>query len=48
MARGAQAGGKAPDFTFPSQSGERVRLQDRLGERVVVLYSIPGVHPAAR
>ena len=41
MARGVQAGGKAPDFTLPSQSGEPVRLQDRLGERVVVLYFYP-------
>ena len=41
MARGIQAGDKAPDFTLPSQSGEQVRLQDRLGERVVVLYFYP-------
>ena len=41
MARGVQAGDKAPDFTLPSQSGEQVRLQDRLGERVVVLYFYP-------
>ena len=41
MARGIQAGDKAPDFTLPSQSGEPVRLQDRLGERVVVLYFYP-------
>ena len=31
MARGIQAGDKAPDFTLPSQSGDQVRLQDRLG-----------------
>ncbi len=41
MARGIQVGDKAPDFTLPSQSGEPVRLQDRVGERVVVLYFYP-------
>ncbi len=41
MARGTQVGDKAPDFTLPSQSGEPVRLHDRLGERVVVLYFYP-------
>ena len=41
MAHGVQAGDKAPDFTLPSQSGEPVRLHDRLGERVVVLYFYP-------
>jgi peroxiredoxin Q/BCP len=41
MAQGIQAGDKAPDFTLPSQSGEPVRLRDRLGERVVVLYFYP-------
>jgi peroxiredoxin Q/BCP len=41
MARGIQVGDKAPDFTLPSQSGEQVRLSDRLGERVVVLYFYP-------
>ena len=41
MARGIQVGDKAPDFTLPSQSGEQVRLQDRLGERVIVLYFYP-------
>jgi thioredoxin-dependent peroxiredoxin len=41
MARGIQAGDKAPDFTLPSQSGEQVRLRDRLGQRVVVLYFYP-------
>ncbi|MEN3310104.1 MAG: thioredoxin-dependent peroxiredoxin [Micromonosporaceae bacterium] len=41
MARGVQVGDQAPDFTLPSQSGEPVRLHDRLGERVVVLYFYP-------
>jgi thioredoxin-dependent peroxiredoxin len=41
MARGIQVGDKAPDFTLPSQSGEPVRLHDRLGGRVVVLYFYP-------
>ena len=41
MARGIQVGDHAPDFTLPSQSGEQVRLYDRLGEGVVVLYFYP-------
>jgi peroxiredoxin Q/BCP len=41
VARGIGVGDKAPDFTLPSQSGEQVRLQDRIGERVVVLYFYP-------
>lgn len=41
MASGIKVGDKAPDFTLPSQSGERVRLHDRIGERVVVLYFFP-------
>jgi len=41
MARGIEAGDKAPDFTLPSQSGEQVRLRDRIGQRVVVLYFYP-------
>ena len=41
MARGVQVGDKAPDFALPSQTGDQVRLSDRLGERVVVLYVYP-------
>src|SRR6267154_4918882 len=41
MASSVSVGDKAPDFTLPSQSGEPVRLQDRLGQRVVVLYFYP-------
>ena len=41
MARGIQAGDKAPDFTLTSQSGEPVRLYDRLENNVVVLYFYP-------
>ena len=41
MAQGIGVGDKAPDFTLPSQSGEQVRLQDRLGHGVVVLYFYP-------
>jgi thioredoxin-dependent peroxiredoxin len=41
MARSIQVGDKAPDFTLPSQSGDQVRLQDRLGKHVVVLYFYP-------
>jgi peroxiredoxin Q/BCP len=41
MAKGIQAGDKAPDFTLPSQGGEQVRLSDRFGQRAVVLYFYP-------
>jgi thioredoxin-dependent peroxiredoxin len=41
MARGIQVGDQAPDFTLPTQSGESFRLQDRMGERVIVLYFYP-------
>jgi peroxiredoxin Q/BCP len=41
MAQSVQVGEKAPDFTLPSQTGEEVRLSDRLGDRVVVLYFYP-------
>jgi thioredoxin-dependent peroxiredoxin len=41
MAKGIQVGDKAPDFTLPSQSGEQVRLYDRLGKNAIVLYFYP-------
>src|SRR5262252_2182145 len=41
MARGIEVGDEAPDFTLPSQSGEPVRLHDRIGQHVVVLYFYP-------
>jgi peroxiredoxin Q/BCP len=41
MADGIPVGGKAPDFTLVSQSGEQVRLYDRLERNVVVLYFYP-------
>jgi thioredoxin-dependent peroxiredoxin len=41
MAQNIGVGDKAPDFTLPSQSGEQVRLYDRIGQRVVVLYFYP-------
>ena len=41
MASGVQTGDKAPDFTLPAQGGEPVRLSDRIGQRVVVLYFYP-------
>jgi thioredoxin-dependent peroxiredoxin len=41
MARGIQIGDKAPDFTLPAQNGAQVRLRDRFGERIVVLYFYP-------
>src|SRR5207248_6435629 len=44
MAGGIGVGDKAPDFTLPSQSGEQVRLYDRLGSSVVVLYFYPKDH----
>ena len=45
MARGIGVGDQAPDFTLPSQSGKPVRLSDRLGEQVVVLYFYPRDNP---
>ena len=41
MAKGIQAGDKAPDFTLPAQNGAPVKLSDRLDQRVVVLYFYP-------
>lgn len=41
MAHRIEVGDKAPDFTLVSQSGEEVRLADRLRDRVVVLYFYP-------
>jgi thioredoxin-dependent peroxiredoxin len=41
MAHRLQAGDTAPDFTLPAQSGDLVRLKDRLGDRAVVLYFYP-------
>lgn len=41
MTRSIQVGDKAPDFTLTSQSGDPVRLYDRLGQRAVVLYFYP-------
>src|SRR5438552_8387272 len=41
MAHRVQVGDKAPDFTLPAQSGGSVRLQDRLGKQVIVLYFYP-------
>jgi thioredoxin-dependent peroxiredoxin len=41
MATSVKVGDKAPDFTLPAQNGEQVRLSDRIGEQVVVLYFYP-------
>jgi peroxiredoxin Q/BCP len=41
MAQAVQVGDKAPDFTLASQSGEDVRLYDKLGQGAVVLYFYP-------
>ncbi len=38
---GARVGERAPDFTRPDQTGAPVRLADRLGSRVIVLYFYP-------
>jgi thioredoxin-dependent peroxiredoxin len=36
-----QIGDTAPDFTLPSQSGERVSLKDFIGKKSIVLYFYP-------
>ena len=36
-----RVGDTAPDFTLPSQAGERVSLKDFLGKKAVVLYFYP-------
>ena len=36
-----RVGDRAPDFTLPSQSGQRVRLADRIGRTAIVLYFYP-------
>jgi peroxiredoxin Q/BCP len=41
MAQRVGVGDKAPDFTLPATSGEPVRLYDRVGRNVVVLYFYP-------
>ena len=41
MARGIQVGDQAPDFTLPTQTGETFRLQDHMGQQVIVLYFYP-------
>ncbi|MFV2196931.1 peroxiredoxin [Nocardiopsis sp. LOL_012] len=41
MAKGIQVGDTVPDVTLPTQTGEQVRLHDRLGEHPVVLYFYP-------
>jgi peroxiredoxin Q/BCP len=34
-------GKKAPDFDFPSSTGENIKLKDYLGKKIVVLYFYP-------
>lgn len=34
-------GDKAPDFTLDSQSGDKVRLKDFIGKKIIVLYFYP-------
>jgi peroxiredoxin Q/BCP len=41
MGRQVRVGQRAPDFTLPSQSGERVRLAERIGRTAIVLYFYP-------
>jgi peroxiredoxin Q/BCP len=41
VGRQVRVGQRAPDFTLPSQSGERVRLADRIGRTAIVLYFYP-------
>lgn len=36
-----QVGDLAPDFTLPSQTGDRVRLSDLLGRKAIVLFFYP-------
>lgn len=36
-----EVGDLAPDFTLPSQSGEKVGLKDFVGKKAVVLYFYP-------
>lgn len=41
MGKQVRVGQRAPDFTLPSQSGEMVRLADRIGRKAIVLYFYP-------
>ena len=41
MGKQVRVGQRAPDFTLPSQSGEMVRLADRIGSQAIVLYFYP-------
>ena len=34
-------GDRAPDFTLDSQSGDKVRLKDFIGKKIIVLYFYP-------
>ncbi len=36
-----QVGDQAPDFTLPNQKGESIRLQDKIGKQVIVLFFYP-------
>ncbi len=36
-----QVGDSAPDFTLDSQSGDKVRLKDFIGKKIIVLYFYP-------
>jgi peroxiredoxin Q/BCP len=36
-----RVGDSAPDFTLDSQSGDKVRLKDFIGKKIIVLYFYP-------
>jgi peroxiredoxin Q/BCP len=41
MADSVKVGDKAPDFELPAGNGEKVKLGDYLGKKIVVLYFYP-------
>ena len=47
MGKQVRVGQRAPDFTLPSQSGDMVRLADRIGRIPVMWFSILGAFPFA-
>jgi peroxiredoxin Q/BCP len=41
LKRGLQVGDKVPEFTLPSHTGEKVSMNDLIGDRAVVLFFYP-------
>lgn len=41
MANALQIGDAAPDFALPSQTGQKIRLSDFCGKKIVVLFFYP-------